>query len=704
MANGMSSLMIGASGLKTAQAGLNTTAHNLANINTSGYTRQQIGFADSTYMSLQSIGNPYSSTYGTGVGVNAIRRIRETFIDRAYRTENGRYGYYNSQYKAVEEVEDLFGEMQGVTFESSMTNLYDSLNELSKEPSSTVVRSSLMQNASAFLTRADAVYEGLKDYQETLNEDVKNMVDTINDIANQIYDLNKQVAKIESAGKETANDVRDQRDQLLDELSEYVKISYYENENGETMVQVESVPMVTSAGVSEMSLRTAADNNLYIPTFPAYDRDVYSDDMLYGADSSDQGSLKGLLLARGCVNVDYTDVPVKPNKDDYDNEADYNNAYAVYEQKQSYYNRYIEPSVILSAIAGLDKLVNGICTNLDEVLHPTTSVVYDDDGVTVKENFSRTSALTDANGAELIPDYYEYTDSAEDVLYDSAHNEVKGVDPDKDGKYYYTSTEKLYTRTEKTGTLSTNGKSYTYTSSNDKLYDANGNTYYGTLGADGKTYEFSVGSAKLYEYNVVEPDKYNYSVLDMSKTDYGNDDDHTVGEGIFDREYTDQYVEVELNGEKYKVVNNANSNGLRSDYQLGNIIMNDATMQNVALLPFTNAQGKEDMARSQALLDVWTADFASLNPESYAVGDFTTFYNNFTGEFATVGKVLYNFVSQQQTMVDSYDDQRQQTEGVSSDEELQKMIKYQQSYNAASRYINVVSEMLEHLVTSLGNA
>jgi flagellar hook-associated protein 1 FlgK len=280
---------------------------------------------------------------------------------------------------------------------------------------------------------------------------------------------------------------------------------------------------------------------------------------------------------------------------------------------------------------------------------------------------------------------------------------VKGVDPDKDGKYYYTSTEKLYTRAEKTGTLGADGKTYTYTSSNDKLYDANGITYYGTDQGNG-TYSFEVPVAKLYEYNVVEPDKYNYSVLDMSKTDYGNDDDHTVGEGIFDREYTDQYVEVELNGEKYKVVNNMNANGLRSDYQLGNIIMNDATSQNVALLPFTNRQGKEDIARSEALLDVWTADFASLNPDSYAVGDFTTFYNNFTGEFATVGKVLNNFVSQQQTMVDSYDDQRQQTEGVSSDEELQKMIKYQQSYNAASRYINVVSEMLEHLVTSLGNA
>jgi flagellar hook-associated protein 1 FlgK len=55
-------------------------------------------------------------------------------------------------------------------------------------------------------------------------------------------------------------------------------------------------------------------------------------------------------------------------------------------------------------------------------------------------------------------------------------------------------------------------------------------------------------------------------------------------------------------------------------------------------------------------------------------------------------------------MVNGYDDQRQQTAGVSSDEELEKMIKYQQAYNAASRYVNVISEMLEHLVTSLGNA
>ena len=110
MANGMASLMVGASGLKTSQTALNTTAHNLSNVNTTGYTRQQITFADSTYVNVFGTGNS-TGKCGLGVDVDAISRIRNDFIDKSYRTENARLGYYESQYKAVEEVEDLFGEM-----------------------------------------------------------------------------------------------------------------------------------------------------------------------------------------------------------------------------------------------------------------------------------------------------------------------------------------------------------------------------------------------------------------------------------------------------------------------------------------------------------------------------------------------------------------------------------------------------------------
>ena len=646
MANGMSSLMVGASGLKTAQAALNTTAHNLSNINTTGYTRQQIGFKDNLYVKYNNLSSPVSSTYGLGVGVQAIRRIRDEFIDKAYRTENGRLGFYNSQHKAVEEIEDLFGEMQGVTYQECMIGLSDAINELSKEPGSTVKRSALIQSASAFMTRSDAVYKGLKDYQQTLNEQVLNIINSVNDLSEKIHELNKQISKIESTGQESANDLRDQRDAALDELSQYVRISYYEAENGTVMVNAESMPLVTDTAVTKMSYKTLDGTNLYVPTFPAFERDVYPEEELYSSTTNDQGQLKGLLLARGSVNVDYSDVPVKPDKNDSkysgaNGQAEYEKDYKLYEQKQAYYNKYIEPSAILSAIAGLDKLVNGICTTLNQVLCPT-------------KELTTTSALLDANGKEYIPDYYEYNTIKKSELYDGKGNLIKGID-NGNGTYTYKSLEKLY--------------------EDDK-------------------------AAK-----VVTPDKYYYSILDEDKTDYGNDDNHTVGEGIFKRETTEDFVDyTDAQGNKYKLYNNRNQNGQRSDYTLGNIMVNPTVSQDVSKIPMTNAQGKEDISRGQALMDAWNADFASLNPESYAVGNFESFYNNFTSDFATIGDVLSDFVDHQQTMVNGYDNQRQQSEGVSSDEELQKMIKYQQSYNAASRYINVISEMLEHIVTSLGRA
>lgn len=645
MANGMASLYVGSSGLKSAQTALNTTAHNLANINTKGYTRQQITFSDTQYV---TVGGKYSavssSSYGLGVAVSEIRRIRDQFIDSAYRTENGRLGYYSSQYKAVEEVEDQFGEMQGVTYQECLTNLYNSINELSKEPSSTVKRSSLIQNASAFMTRSSAAYKGLKEYQTTLNVQVRNMVDKINDMGDTIHALNKQIAKVEAAGIENANDLRDQRDAVLDELSGYINISYYEVENGEVVVSAESVPFVSVTSVNKMGTRTVEGTDFLIPTWPAFGKDVYDDGANYDSvTQNDRGELKGLLLARGFVDVDYTDVPVKPKQSDYnlttaEGQEEYEADYHTYLEKQEYYNKYIEPSVILSAIAGLDKLVNGIVEKLNAVLCP-------------EKTLSTDTAMVDADGKEIVADAYEYTVSNA-VLYDKNGQEIAGKE-NGDGTYSYESREKLYTDTD------------------------------ASVEADA--------------------DAYHYTVLDMAQTDYGMDDKHTVGEELFSRLNTERYIVTkDASGKDVYIRNNVNTRGDESLYKLGNLEINSEVAQNVGKLPLTTLQGKEDLDRAQQLVDAWTSDFASLNPEQYASGDFNTFYNNFIGDFATAGRVLNNYVGYQQTMVYGYDNQRQQSEGVSSDEELEKMIKYQQAYNASSRYINVVSDMLEHLVTSLG--
>lgn len=645
MANGMAGLFIGTTGLKTAQTALNTTAHNLSNINTSGYTRQQVTFSDTQYVRVNTSDKVSSPNYGLGVAVSEVRRIRDQFIDQAYRNENSRLGFYESQHKAIEEIEDQFGEMQGVTYESYLINLYNSVNELAKNPTSTVARSSLIQNATAFIEKSENVYKGLKDYQTTLNTQVKNMVDSINKLGDKIYTLNKKISKIESTGIEDANDLRDERDAAIDELSKYIDITYYENDSKEVVISAEGIPFVTMGELAKMDTRVVEGTNLVIPTWPGYERDVYDlSAESSNVDDTDKGELKGLLIARGNMVVDYTVVPEAPSSSDYDmstadGRAAYQEAYNKYSKAQEYYNTYIEPSAILSAMAGFDKLVNGIVEKINNILCPEKSEV-------------RNNPYMAADGTEIQADIYTYNSVSQQVLFDRYGREVTGTD-NGDGTYSFSSGEKLY---------------------------------------------MSFGGTE------VPVDSYTYSMLDMDKTGYGMDDDKTVGTELFSRKGTDRYIKTtDDSGKTIYIRNNLNETDYESLYKLGNLQINPEAAQNVGKIPLSTVQGKEDFDRAKELVDAWDEKFASLNPDTYAKSDFMTFYNNFIGEYATLGKALGNYVSNQTTMVDGYDNQRLQSEGVSSDEELEKMIKYQQAYNAASRYVNVVNQMLEHLVTSLGN-
>ena len=104
---GMSSLYIGVSGLQASQNAINTTAHNLSNLHTPGYVRQQVVFSDRKYETL-SIGPVYYNQSGRGVSVMDIRHIRDVLLDKAYRQESGREAFYESQAQVIEEIEGYF--------------------------------------------------------------------------------------------------------------------------------------------------------------------------------------------------------------------------------------------------------------------------------------------------------------------------------------------------------------------------------------------------------------------------------------------------------------------------------------------------------------------------------------------------------------------------------------------------------------------
>ena len=124
------SLYTGVSGLRTSQNALNTTAHNLSNIDTIGYTRQQVQQGTRFYNKI-GVAAISPKQIGLGVEYTRVKQIRDAFLDKNYRRELGRSAYYEIASGAIEEVEALFKELDGDAFAASIDNLWRAVQDLS---------------------------------------------------------------------------------------------------------------------------------------------------------------------------------------------------------------------------------------------------------------------------------------------------------------------------------------------------------------------------------------------------------------------------------------------------------------------------------------------------------------------------------------------------------------------------------------------
>lgn len=596
----MSSLYVGVTGLTVSQNSLNTTAHNLANVETKGYTRQQVLQVDRNYLKL---GVNHISTLQTGLGVNiaTVRQVRDMFLDQSYRKEIGRQGFYEVQYEAVQEVEGMFGELEGVTFQDSMEKLWTSLQELAKEPDSLVARKSLVQTSVSFIERAEMIGNQLKEYQINLNTQIMNKVNRVNEIADGIKDLNDKIRRYESTGLENANDLRDERNNLLDELGQIVSITYKENSTGVVTVNAEGVPLVTEDETYKMGVEKVSDStDMLKPVWPYYGNvDVFNlDKATSSADNTDIGSLKGLLVARGSEAANYTKIPINPVRADYATDADYDAAVADYKLKVSDYNNQVNASVLMTVQAQFDQLIHGIVTTLNDVLSPNTETT--------------------------IP----------------------------------------------------TGSTITY--------------------PDGTTVTLTADT--------------DYMVLDEDEAPVGMDSDKTMGEALFNRKSVDRYTTVDVTysdgtTKTMKLYNKENAADNYSLFTLGEIEVNPEILSNVSKIPLSANGGGDgfDIDAAQKLVEKWQEAFATLSPNTLTKNNFKDYYTALISDLANRGDQLYTISTNQESMANSIDSQRQQTAGVSSDEELTNLIKYQHAYNASSRYITTVSEMLEHIIMRLGN-
>ena len=248
MANGFGSMFIGVAGLQSSQNALNVTSNNLANLDTTGYVRQSVLFADRDYVTFNTTAAISNQQSGLGVTIGDVVHSRDVFLDRLYRTESSRQSFYASTSEALTEVQNYYQELEGQAFQDALTDFWGSFQELYKYPEDSVYQNLVIQKAQLFTSRSSAVYSGLKSYQYNINSQISDDIDQVNELGKTISELNLQIQKVEAGNIETAMTLRDARDLALDELSSLVDISYKEEVNGVVRVSVEGNEFVNENG------------------------------------------------------------------------------------------------------------------------------------------------------------------------------------------------------------------------------------------------------------------------------------------------------------------------------------------------------------------------------------------------------------------------------------------------------------------------
>ena len=223
MPNTFFGLTIGTTGLYGANLGINTTAHNITNAETEGYSRQIVNTRADTALKA----NTDYGMIGTGLSVYGIEQVRSSYYDEKYRDNNSISGYYSAQDYYMKSIENYFNEIQLEGFNSNYNKFCDALEELSKDPSSLAVRTQANNYAQNLCDYINSLNTSMEQLQDSTNFEIKTMADQINSYAVQIAGLTKQINTLGVTGGK-ANDLRDQRNLLIDELSNIVDITVNE--------------------------------------------------------------------------------------------------------------------------------------------------------------------------------------------------------------------------------------------------------------------------------------------------------------------------------------------------------------------------------------------------------------------------------------------------------------------------------------------
>jgi flagellar hook-associated protein 1 len=249
-------------GMFTQQSALHTTGHNIANANTPGFSRQRINFEQTEPYPSASLNRPQiPGQVGSGVKAGSIQRVRDSFLDVQYRNENNKLGYWETRAEAYNKLEEVLNEPSDAGLAKTMDQFWQSLQDLAVNPTNPGARSVVRQRGIAATETFNYLHNSLSSIQSDLKNEITVTEKSINSILDQISKINGQIADVEPH-KYLPNDLYDERDRLIDQLSSMVNIKVDYLSSGQGSLDIAEgqavVKMVSDSG-KELGILVSGD-------------------------------------------------------------------------------------------------------------------------------------------------------------------------------------------------------------------------------------------------------------------------------------------------------------------------------------------------------------------------------------------------------------------------------------------------------------
>lgn len=683
MGLGFSTFETARSGLFVNERGLYVTGHNISNVNTTGYVRQQAIITTGPYKELVGKGQ-----IGLGADVQMVRQIRHSFIDNIFRQESNSLGYWEAKNKTFEDIQAILSEPMERGLQNVMNQFWDSWQELSKNPDSLTVRSLVRQRSDSLVGQINHIGLQFDKLQDDLNSEIKVRIEEVNKITESIAKLNVEILKIE-VSKDNANDFRDQRNLLLDKLSKLVNIEIHENVDGQVDITASGYYLVTKGVQNIVFAAEQQEGGLfYVPKVAGTDIDA----PFHG------GTIKGLLESRGeVIGLPGSESNGSPNA-----KADIVFAVDTSDSSQGYLD---------NVKASIGKYVKelkdrGIDYNLSLVTYGNgvlSNNNYGNDGdsfIGAVEGLAYDSGDTSNDFGALVSQIssMNFRDNSNRYSMIFTNESIGGNEVQVDSTVSQGYVETLKGLNIKTSVVSSNsfmnegdtpaeaGWNFIAEGTGGNTYDIDAGDYEALMGdmVSDINSDVNKGISVVEDTTNIVPDirkKLNALInIMVREVNYWHRQGKTLGANSKDGE--DYFVPIDN----------------RYPMQMGNIKINDniSNVNNIVASK-TGAAGDNSIAQKIANLRN-----ASLIDDFKGILDMDDYYQKIILAVGNGGSEAANISMNQSKLVQSSEDFRQSVMAVSMDEELANMMKYKFAYSACSRLVGVVDEMIDTIINKVG--